>query len=118
MSSGFDSLAWFGIIGSCTPVSVVESGKLVLGVVIRTRAALCFFFFFAFIHGRDDIQKESGNYIFFSPLCISSPQFILQQKYERAACERSSVAALTANLVLQKQTSASRGVGAVTHAPM
>lgn len=118
MSSGFDDLARSVVIGSCTPVSDVASGKLVLGVVIRTRAALCFFlFFFAFIHGRDDVRKENGNCIFPPPSLSLPPQFILQQKYERAACEGSSVAALTANLVLQKQTSASRGVGAVTHSP-
>lgn len=87
MSSGFDDLARFGVIGSCTPVSDVASGKLVLGVVIRTRAALCFFlFFFAFIHGRDDVRKENGNCIFPPPSLSLPPQFILQQKYERAAC--------------------------------
>lgn len=74
MSSGFDDLARFGVIGSCTPVSDVASGKLVLGVVIRTRAALCFFlFFFAFIHGRDDVRKENGNCIFPPPLYLFPP---------------------------------------------
>lgn len=45
-------------------------------------------------------EKGSGN-------CISAflvlPQFTLQEKYERAACAKgSSLAALTANLVVQK----------------
>lgn len=117
MSSGFDDLARLGVIGSCTPVSDVASGKLVLGVVIRTRAALCFFLFFLPSYMAEMTYEKRMVIAFFPPSLSLPPQFILQQKYERAAFEGSSVAALTANLVLQKQTSASRGVGAVTHAP-
>lgn len=73
MSSGFDDLARSGVIGSCTPVSDVASGKLVLGVVIRTRAALCFFLFFLPSYMAEMTYEKRMVIAFFPPFSISSP---------------------------------------------